>query len=138
LEDAAVAAGDQTIGEEIRQRLEASFVSSLCAGDQKTADFVDAIATVAVNVRPPYGPWHENPHAFAVFSAAMTALLAYFRPQGDIGPPLAPDLADALFGPDAPPEIAGRILAGAAAFSHGIRPAETVAQVLASTKGKEP
>src|SRR6266568_9006488 len=75
----AAQAGEGGIAAELRHRLEASFVSSLRTGDQKTADFVDAIATVAVNVQPPYGPWHENPHAFAVFSAAMTALLAYFR-----------------------------------------------------------
>src|SRR5712671_3368256 len=56
------AAGDRGIGEEIRQRLQASFAP--VRRDPKTAELATAVAQIASEASSYYRPWHEDPHTF--------------------------------------------------------------------------
>lgn len=108
-----------TTSEEIRRRLAASFLNEATAGDDETRKFLNAIDTVARNVEPAFGAWHEDRFAFAVFRAAVLVLLDLQRPSGE---PVRPtgDVADLYLGEDGTPEAAGRLLAGGAARAAGI------------------
>jgi hypothetical protein len=107
------------IGEEIRLRLENSFVLEIV--EPETRALAQMIATAARNIEPPYGSWRENPYAFLVFKEAVNALLAYLKPKGE---PVAPkrdpdDAANIFFGANAAPETAGKALAMAALAAAG-------------------
>src|SRR5216683_1238004 len=81
------------IGEEIRLRLETSFVYEAQAGDEETRRLLGAIETVARNVEPP---------------------------AGEPVRPAENEIADLYLGEDGTPETAGRMLAGGAATAAGI------------------
>lgn len=120
--DAVAAAAGQHhigIGEEIRLRLEASFVAEL--SDQETRSLTGAIMQVARNVEPAFGPWHQNRYAFDVLRAAILALLDLCRPTEGAARPPDTNLADIYLGVDGgTPETVGRMLAGGAAVTAGI------------------
>jgi hypothetical protein len=102
------------IGEELRFRLESSFVLDL--GKPDTREFAEAVMQAAHQIDRAYGSWRADPFAFAVFNAAVSTLLTYYRPKGDPVPP-APEpgsIAETFFGPNALPETAGRAVAMAA------------------------
>jgi hypothetical protein len=101
-------AGNGSVSEEIRQRLEASFVVG--PADPPTHRFADTVAHVAHNLDP---PWHKDPFAFAAFAAAIAALLAPNRPEGTRKPKPG-SLAAVLSGPHASPKRAGKTLAAMA------------------------
>jgi hypothetical protein len=108
------------IGEEIRVRLETSFVYEAQAGDDETRRLLKAIETVARNVEPPFGAWHQSRFAFDTFRAAVLALIDLHRPGGV---PVRPDdneIADMYLGEGGTSETAGRMLAGGAATAAGI------------------
>jgi hypothetical protein len=107
------------IGEEIRLRLENSFVLEII--EPETRALAQMIATAARNIEPPYGSWHENPYAFLVFREAVNTLLTYLKPKGEpVAPKRDPDnAADIFFGPNAAPETAGKALAMAALAAAG-------------------
>jgi hypothetical protein len=110
----AQAAGDHSVSEEIRQRLEASFVPEQRVADPQTQELLDAIANVARTVGSFYAPWHENPYALAIVRSAVATLLAAMGPKGR--PVFQPTpnnrgWSDLLFDPKDPPETAGRMLA---------------------------
>lgn len=111
---AAAKAEGRGIGEEIRRRLEESFVSEV--EDVQTNALTFAIRRMAREIRGVYGTWHEDPFAFEVFKASVTILLGYFRPKGEAKPPPSdPDDPVAIYyGLDATPETAGRIIAARA------------------------
>jgi hypothetical protein len=92
------------IGEEIRQRLEASFETA--PTDPKTRKLLAAIAHV-VDGMILDGSWHDDLHLFRVFREALLALLSRFEPPG-----ASPDAYYMMFSPDDPPETAGRYYAG--------------------------
>jgi len=108
------------IGEEIRLRLETSFVYEAQAGDEETRRLLGAIETIARNVEPPFGAWHQNRFSFDVFRAAVLALLDLQRPAGEPVRPAENEIADLYLGEDGTPETAGRMLAGGAATAAGI------------------
>ena len=104
--------------EEIRRRLEASFV--LEADDDETSRLMEAIKTVARHLQPPFGPWHKSRFAFEVFREAINALLALSKPPGDPVRPSDNEIADLYLGERGMPETAGRMLAGGAAVAANI------------------
>jgi hypothetical protein len=77
------AAGDRAVGDEIRERLEASFSDAgPTPGDDKTAKFLQQTAQLAAIVSQHFGAWHEDPRAFAIFKYALTELgLRDFDPE---------------------------------------------------------
>ncbi len=106
--------------EEMRRRLEASFVEEAQAGDDETYRLVRAIQTVAINVRPAFGNWHEDRFAFDTFRAAVLALIDLHRPPGMPVRPKDNEIADSYLGEDGTPETAGRMIAGGASVAAGI------------------
>jgi hypothetical protein len=92
------------IGEEIRQRLEASFETKPI--DAKTRQLLTLVAEVA-DAMILDGDWHDDLHLFRVFKEAMLVLLSRFQPTG-----ASPDAHYMMFSPDQPPEVAGRYYAG--------------------------
>lgn len=106
--------------EEIRRRLEHSFLAELRAGDDQTYRLLGAIEGVARNVEAPFGRWHENKFAFETFRAAILALIDLYRPAGDPVRPADNEIADMYLGESGTPETAGRMLAGGAATAAGI------------------
>ena len=104
------AAGDRGIGEEIRQRCQASFAPEP-SDDPKTAELATAVAKLASEASSYYRPWHEDPHTFAIVKVGMDLLLACYRPKGDPVPAPNPDnIADLIWGPENSPEDVARTL----------------------------
>jgi hypothetical protein len=109
------------IGEEIRARLETSF--SLLMGSSETRELMEAIVRAAHRIESAFGAWQKDAFAFAVFSAAIQTLLAYYRPREEPIPPTPEpgSFADTFFGPDPTPETAGKAIAMAALAAGGKR-----------------
>jgi hypothetical protein len=107
------------VSEEIRMRLEASFLEEFLFDDE-TRRLVGAIKTVSRNIRVPFGPWHRNRFAFEVLRAAVNTLMGFFKPTGDPVRPSNNDIADLYLGEAGTPEIAGKMLAGGAATAAGL------------------
>jgi len=106
----AQAAGDRGIGEEIRQRCQASFAPEP-SDDPKTAELATAVAKLASEASSYYRPWHEDPHTYAIVKVGMGLLLAFYQPKGDPKPKPNPDnLADILWAPAHSPEEVARTL----------------------------
>ncbi len=101
--------------EEIRRRLAASFLNDFGTGDDQTRKFIHAIQTVADNIEPPFGAWHQSRFAFDTFRAAVLALIDLHRPGGVPVRPADNEIADMYLGEDGTPETAGRMIAGGAA-----------------------
>jgi hypothetical protein len=106
--------------EEIRRRLEASFLGELQAGDGETYQLLEAIKAVTGNMPPAFGFWHENRFAFEVLRIAIKVLLDFYRPPGDPIRPSDNEIADLYLGENGTPETAGRMLAGGAAVAANI------------------
>jgi len=118
--------------EEIRRRLEASFVQELQADDDETYRLVEAIKTVARNLQQsPFGSWHKNRFAFEVFRDAVNTLVTLSKPPGDPVRPSDNEIADLYLGDRGTPEDAGRMLAGGAAVAANI-------PLPRAAKGREP
>src|SRR5215510_13025311 len=66
--------GERGLGDEIRRRLEISLKADDSLRDKKTAELMDEIMRVDVNM--PVKPWHADRLAFNVFKAAITDLLS--------------------------------------------------------------
>jgi hypothetical protein len=78
------AGGERGMGEEIRQRLEASFAAEAEApSDQKTRELLEAVSFCAEQVTIHFGSWFEDPFAFQVFKGSVDRLLRKYQPQGD-------------------------------------------------------
>lgn len=116
----AANASGWAVGEEIRRRLEGSAVDKIRAGDNPTHRLIEAIIQVAINVKPPFGPWYENRFAFDTFRAAVLALIDLHRPSGVPTRPSDNAIADMYLGEDGTPEAAGRMIAGGAAVAVGV------------------
>jgi hypothetical protein len=110
---------DRGVGEEIRRRLEASFLQEAQAGDSETYALVQAICSVAQNLEVPFGSWHKNRFAFDVFLEAINALVTLFQPSGDSIRPTN-EIAELYLGATGTPQTAGRMLAGGAAAAANI------------------
>ncbi len=83
LEDAAVAAGDRTIGEEIRLRLDASF--SEREADDETRRLLNAVAKIASDVTDLYGTsWLADRFVAEKFRGSVRVLFDWAVPLGDI------------------------------------------------------
>lgn len=108
------------VSEEIRRRLEGSFLQEKQAGDEDTYRLIEAVKTISRNVEPPFGRWTENRFAFDTFRAAVLALIDLHRPPGYPVRPADNEIADNYLGEDGTPETAGRIIAGGAAVAAGI------------------
>ena len=65
------AGGDRGMGEEVRRRLEASFAAERSPTDAKTRELLDAIAFCAEEMSRDFGPWSEEPYAFAVLKETI-------------------------------------------------------------------
>jgi hypothetical protein len=75
------ARGDRPLGEEIRNRLAASFDERARAHDPMTAATLESIANAAKIISQNYGDWHIDPGANAVFRRAVEILV--HRVAGD-------------------------------------------------------
>src|SRR5690242_19658051 len=75
------AGGERGMGEEIRQRLEASFAAE--REDQKTRELVEAVSFCAGQVTSLFGSWFEDARAFEVLKGSVDALLSNYQPQDD-------------------------------------------------------
>lgn len=84
-EQLQAAAGDHSINEEIRRRLEASFADAPpAATDPKTAEFLAAVVVVARRLSQDFAAWHEDRFAFEVLRHALdTILVRGYRPDGE-------------------------------------------------------
>jgi hypothetical protein len=109
-----------SVGEEIRRRLEASFIYENRAVDSETYALVSAITTVVADLRVPFGSWHENRFSFEVFLEAVDALISLYRPAGEAVRPTGNEIAELYLGPAGTPQTAGRMLAGGAAAAANI------------------
>lgn len=96
--------GNRGMGEEIRRRLQASFDGETAPDDPKTAQLVEAISAIANTVAID-APWSADDHSFAIFKAAIDALLAHFEPKG------ASQDHRVMFSRDDPAVTIGRTLA---------------------------
>lgn len=105
------------LGEEMRLRLEASFVQEAERGDEETDRLVGAITTVARNIGPAFGAWHQNRFAFDTFRAGVLALIDLYRPRGEPVRPSENEIADMYLGEDGTPETAARMIAGGVAVA---------------------
>jgi hypothetical protein len=112
---AAPASTGRSVSEEIRARLEWSLLNDR-VNDPKTRDVVDAIGSIARNVRPYFGDWHRERYAFDLFKSAVDVLLTKVQPKGRPIPP--PD--DGEFRPGETPEAAGRALAAGEIILRGL------------------
>jgi hypothetical protein len=101
------------IGEEMRQRLEASFEIIPTTEDDATRWLLAAIAEAAVIINDHCAGWLGNPFAFTVMKSAVEALLAHCQPEGEpVRPVFTPNSSgDRIFGRKTPEE-AGVTLAG--------------------------
>ena len=84
----------RSVSEEMRRRLEASFVSQPV--DTETHQLFDAIATMAGSLSEQQLKWHENPTGFAIMTEALKLVFEAFRPSGQ--PEGGIDLAVAMLG----------------------------------------
>jgi hypothetical protein len=105
--------------EEIRRRLENSYLAEIQAVNNETYRFVEAIKIVARSIEEPIGKWFESRFAFDTFRAAVLAIIDLHRPPGALIRP-SNRIADIYLGIDGNPESAGRMFAGAAAVAAGI------------------
>jgi hypothetical protein len=103
--------------EEMRRRLDDSFLEEIQAGDDETYRLLRAIRMLAGNVEPPFGRWHKDRFAFDTFRAGVFALLDLHRPAGTPTRPKDNEIADMYLGEDGTPETAGRMIAGGAAVA---------------------
>jgi hypothetical protein len=104
------AGGVRGMGEEIRRRLEASFgVEGDPRRDPKTGELLEKIGRLALNM-PLNGPWHADREVFEVFKAAINATLSSYQPSSELPGPEGK--LQSMYGPEAPPETVGRVLAG--------------------------
>jgi Arc-like DNA binding domain len=99
------------IGEEIRQRLEASFGG--VSVDEKTGRLLAMSGFVTQFVNKHCARWDQNPFGFAVVKAAVETLLAQYRPEGEIERPIIRDRSAIMFF-EHEPEACGRAIAGLA------------------------
>jgi hypothetical protein len=68
------------LGQEINERLEASFTTPAGA-DKQTAELLETIAAAARMLAEGWAPWHEGQETFAVFKDAVNALVEQERPE---------------------------------------------------------
>jgi hypothetical protein len=108
------------VGEETRVRLDKSL--SLGLDDSRAQHVMESITHAARQVERAYGSWYENPFAFEVFKAALSTLLIYFQPKGEVVPPTTNpnSFAETFFGSNPSPEAAGRAVAMAALAAGGL------------------
>lgn len=85
------AGGDRGMGEEIRRRLEASFTAERSPADGRTRELLDAVASCTDEISRDFGPWSEEPYAFAVLKETVVLLWKHFEPKGKAVPKLSPD-----------------------------------------------
>jgi hypothetical protein len=96
--------GGQGLGEEIRRRLEASFVTE-AATNPKTVELLDAIAHCAERTASDYGRWSDDAFSFEVLKGCLDMLLAANRPKGEPVPKPNPEgMHDILFGKEHSPK----------------------------------
>jgi hypothetical protein len=93
-----------SLGQEIRQRLEASFEAA--PNDPKTGKLLAMIDRVAGGMMLD-GNWYDDLHLFEVFKIAVVTLLSRFEPSG-----ASPNSPYMMSSPDDPPETVGRMYAG--------------------------
>jgi hypothetical protein len=108
------------VGEEIRRRLEATFMQELQHVDKETHRLTDAIVHAARSINTTFGPWHRDRFSFDVFKAAINTLLAFQKPESAPVPPSDPDIVELYLGPDGTPETAGRMFAVSVAVVEGM------------------
>jgi hypothetical protein len=104
------AGGDRGMGEEVRRRLEASFAGDRSPTDARTRELLDAVATCAEEISRDFGPWSEEPYAFAVLKETISLLMKQFEPKGKMVAKLSPDSVLAFLfddDPSARPEKVG-------------------------------
>lgn len=76
------AAGDRTLGEEVRRRLETSIGGRPLVGDPKTRRLFDTIEKM-INALGGEAEWHKNPTTFDAFRRALDLVLPALRPPGE-------------------------------------------------------
>jgi hypothetical protein len=79
------AAGDRAIGDEIRERLEASFDSAAvpAAGDPCLSEFFRTLVKASQFIELAFGNWRDDPGSFALFRRTVDLLLQKRRPEGE-------------------------------------------------------
>jgi hypothetical protein len=78
------ASGERSLSEEMRGRLEASFVAP--PTDAETHQFIEAIATMTDFLAGRKRRWHADPTAFAILREALEIVIEAFRPSGEPEP----------------------------------------------------
>jgi hypothetical protein len=105
------AGGDGGLGEEIRNRLEASFDAERAPGSPKTHELLDAVHSFAKEVTDYYGDPAEDAFAADALKACLDLLMAHDRPPGEaVAHPNPESAADLLFAPDHLPREISRTL----------------------------
>jgi hypothetical protein len=96
------AGGERGMGEEVRRRLEVSFATERSSTDAKMRELLDAVASCADEISRDFGPWSEEPYAFAVLKATVNIVMKHFEPKGKAAPNLNPDSVLAFLFDDDP------------------------------------
>jgi hypothetical protein len=103
------AGGERGLGEEIRQRLEASFAAEKNGVSVKTRELLDAMSSFAWQVTMYYGDPASDPFAADVLKTCIVLLIARERPNGE-AIPHPTEAADIVFSPDHSIEVVSRVL----------------------------
>jgi hypothetical protein len=107
-------AGNRSIGEEIRRRLEASFEAEKALTGSKTQELVDAISSFTKEIVGDYGDWSKDRFAFELVQACVNMLLTHYEPKGGpVAKPKPEGVGELLYGPDHSIEYITRIIVGA-------------------------
>lgn len=101
-------ATERGLGDEIRRRIRLSFDSEDLRRDKTTRELLGEIELVALTMSFEE-TWYANRFAFNVFKAAINELISSHEPSNEAPGTVAK--LQALYGPDAKPEMIGRILA---------------------------
>jgi hypothetical protein len=101
--------GERGLGEEIRQRLEASFAAETDKVSPKTRELLDAMSSFAREVEMYYGDPASDPFAADVLKACVDLLMTRDRPSGE-AIPHPTEAADIVFSPDHTVEAVSRVL----------------------------
>jgi len=101
--------GDRAMAEEIRRRVQESFVAE--THDEKTRDLLNGIENLATGAIAIDGAWHQDPYLFKVFRVGVDTLLTYFEPKMTPAAQAEAEKHFSVFNPDDPPEIHGRLFA---------------------------
>ena len=100
-------ASGEGLSTEIRRRLQVVDRLKTFASGHETRNLAVMVEQLAVNLADDLGAqWHEHAYALAAFKAGLLALLAQYKPEGDVNVRPKAGVFDEL---NDPPDVVGRM-----------------------------